>query len=95
MFARVITTQAGTDGLSSVLRLAEEQLPAAREQPGFQGFYLLTDAEGGKVMTIPLWDTQGRLRAVEARAAAIREQAVADTGLTSPHSISTRVAMHA
>lgn len=58
MFARVITTQAETDGLPSVLRLAEEQLPAACKQPGFQGFYLLTDAETGKVMTISLSDTK-------------------------------------
>jgi hypothetical protein len=28
----VRTTEAGTDGFSSVLRLAEEQLPADREQ---------------------------------------------------------------
>ncbi len=35
-------------------------------------------------MTISRWDTQEHIRAVEARAARIRDQAVSGTGLTSP-----------
>ena len=52
MFARVITAQAGADGLGNAIHLAREQLPGARQQPGFKGFYLLTDTETGKIMTI-------------------------------------------
>jgi hypothetical protein len=50
MFARVITAQAGPQGFDSFIGLAEEQLPGASQQPGFEGFYVLTNAETGKVM---------------------------------------------
>ena len=38
MFARVITAQAGTDGFDGTVGLAEQQLPGARQQPGFGGY---------------------------------------------------------
>jgi hypothetical protein len=41
MFARVITAQAGAEGFDNLISLAEQQLPAARQRPGFQGFYLV------------------------------------------------------
>jgi hypothetical protein len=50
MFARVITAQAGPQGFDSCIGLVEEQLPGASQQPGFEGFYVLTNAETGKVM---------------------------------------------
>ena len=36
MFARVITAQAGAEGFDGTIRLAEQQLPGARQQPGFK-----------------------------------------------------------
>ena len=49
MFARVISAQAGAEGLDSFIRLARQQLPSAQSRPGFQGFYLLTDEETGRL----------------------------------------------
>jgi heme-degrading monooxygenase HmoA len=95
MFARVITAQAGIQGFDSVICVAREQLPGARQQPGFKGFYLLTDAESGKIITISLWETREQMEAVEARAASIRDQAVPETGLTPPHLETYEVTMHA
>jgi ABC transporter transmembrane region len=69
MFARVITAQAGTQGFDSFIRVAGEQLPGARQQPGFKGFYLLTDAESGKAITISLWETREQMEAVRGRPA--------------------------
>ena len=92
MFARVITAtaQAGADGFADVLRLAEEQLPAAREQPGFLGFYLLSDAETGKMMTISLWDSR------EHMPTGIREAGTLDqAGFTPPVLETYEVALHA
>jgi hypothetical protein len=37
MFARVITAQAGAEGFDNIIGLAEQQLPAARQRPGFSG----------------------------------------------------------
>jgi heme-degrading monooxygenase HmoA len=84
MFARVITGQAGSEGFDGVARLAGQQLPGARQQPGFSGYYLLTDAETGRVMVISLWETREQLDAVTAAggASGIRDQGVAATGLT-------------
>jgi hypothetical protein len=58
MFARVITAQAGAEGFDGAIRLAEQQLPGARQNPGFKGYYLLTDAETGKLVIISLWETR-------------------------------------
>jgi heme-degrading monooxygenase HmoA len=72
MFARVITAQPGSEGLDRAVRIAQEQLPAARLQPGFRGFYLLADAESGKLMIISLWETREHAQAIEAHAAQMR-----------------------
>jgi len=93
MFARVITSQVGADKFGSVVRVAQEQLPAAREQPGFQGFCLLADAESGKVMTISLWETREHVLAVEAQAARVRSQAAPSIG--APQVETYEVAMFA
>lgn len=61
-----------------------EQLPAARQQPGFRGFYLLSAPGSGKLMTISLWETKEHMHAGEAQAAQLRGQtapAAAVTGL--------------
>ncbi|MGH3151548.1 MAG: antibiotic biosynthesis monooxygenase family protein [Streptosporangiaceae bacterium] len=79
MFARVITAQAGPQGLGTFIDRAREQLPGATQQPGFKGFYLLTNAETGQVITISLWETR------EQMPTGIRDQGLPATGLTPPH----------
>ena len=66
MFARVITAQAGTQGFDSFIRVAREQLPGARQQPGFKGYYVLTDPESGKIIIISLWESREQMEAVGA-----------------------------
>ena len=89
MFARVITAQAGPQGLDGFMGLARQQLPAASQQPGFNGFYVLTDAETGKVMIISLWATR------EQMPADVRDEGRPATGLTPPQLETFEVAMHA
>jgi heme-degrading monooxygenase HmoA len=85
MFARVITAQAGAEGFDNAIRLAEQQLPDARQWPGFRGYYLLTDVETGKLITISLWETREQMEAVgRGTAAGIHDQAIAAMGLTAP-----------
>ena len=85
MFARVITANAQAKGFDGIMRLARQQLPSARQQPGFTGYYVLTDAGTGKLMIISLWETREQMEAVAARAGAsgIREEGIPATGLTS------------
>ena len=84
MFARVITAQAGAEGFDNLIRLAQQQLPNARQQPGFQGFYLLADDETGKLINFSLWETREQMDAVaRGTAAGIHDEAAPAAGLTS------------
>jgi heme-degrading monooxygenase HmoA len=95
MFARVITAQAGTQGFDGLIRVAREQLPGARQQPGFKGYYLLADAESGKIITISLWETREQMEAVGAgRPGGIHDEDIPATGLTRPHLETYEVTMH-
>src|SRR6201996_5111270 len=96
MFARVITAQAGTEGIDGAVGLAEQQLPGARQLPGFKGYYLLTDAETGKLLIISLWETREQMDAVTAGAgpSGIREEGIQATGLTALHLETYEVAVH-
>jgi quinol monooxygenase YgiN len=75
VFARVITGQITPDQFDDVIRFAQEQLPGTQAQPGFKGFYLLTDRDSGDFMTISLWDTWQDVRAIEAHAAQLNSEA--------------------
>jgi len=93
IFARVITAQAGAKGFDDIIRLARQQLPGARQQPGFTGFYLLTDAGTGKIMTISLWDTREQMEAVAG--GGVRDQGAHAAGLTPPRLETYEVTMQA
>lgn len=85
MFARVITAQAGAEGFDDLIALAEQQLPAARQRPGFRGFYLLADDETGKFINISFWETREHMQEVAAgTAAGIHDQGIQAAGVTSP-----------
>jgi heme-degrading monooxygenase HmoA len=92
MFARVITAQAGPQGFDSFVGPVREQLPGASDQPGFKGFYLLTNAETGKVITISLWETREQMEAVEG--GGIRDQGIPATVLTSLNLETYEVTVH-
>jgi len=65
VFARVVTAVLDPDKLDAAMRVSRTQLPGARQQPGFSGFYLLADRESGRLMTISLWETQEPCRRPE------------------------------
>jgi heme-degrading monooxygenase HmoA len=94
MFARVITAQAGIPGFDDAIRLFRQQLPGARQLAGFTGFYLLTDAETGKLMVISLWDTREQMDAVTSQAGSSGIRDEARTGLTALHLETYEVTAH-
>jgi quinol monooxygenase YgiN len=75
MFARVITGQTTPAGFDGLIGFAGEQLPGTQAQPGFKGFYLLTDRGSGTLVTISLWDTWEDIKSLEAHAAQLNEKA--------------------
>jgi heme-degrading monooxygenase HmoA len=81
MFARVNATDVSADQLAGLVTWAEDQLPAARQAPGFRGFYLLADRRSGKVVSISLWNSDDELRQFEARGAELRQEGGSELGI--------------
>ena len=73
MFARVTTYQTGPD---TVLDPATEADSVKRvmDIPGSRGVYFLTGGEGGKALSITLWDTADAAAASRPAANTIREE---------------------
>lgn len=95
MFARVITSEVGENGLDGVKRLADRQLPDARQRPGFAGFFLLVDDNTGKIVNISLWETREAMEAVaQGTAQGIHKEGVSDAGLGSMRLETYEVAVH-
>lgn len=66
MHARVTTIKLNPDPVQQETAstfFQETIVPAAREQAGFAGMYLLSAAGQGKGLIISLWDTAGDLEA--------------------------------
>lgn len=81
MFARVSTVQGSPDRLEEAVRQYRDELvPAARQQRGFKGAYLLVDRGTGKGMSITLWATEDDLRASDTWADQQRAQAAQTAG---------------
>jgi len=95
VFARVITAESAPESLAGVVQVSQQQLGAAKGQRGFKGFYLLTDRETGKLMTISLWESLEDAQVVEGRAAPIRDEAATSMSLsTTPTLAVYEVAVH-
>lgn len=65
MLAHIVSGEAQAEVLDGLVRLTRQQLPTVRELPGFRGFYLLTDRDSGKLVTISIWDTKEHMQAGE------------------------------
>ena len=59
MHARVITHRVREGNLDHVVRVIRERIePAARRQPGFVGFVLMSDREASTVVSTSYWETE-------------------------------------
>jgi heme-degrading monooxygenase HmoA len=77
MFARVTTTQAAPDRADEAVRVITEQvIPGVEGIAGFKGGLWLLDRAAGKGLSVTLFETEEALRASEAAAARIRQEAV-------------------
>lgn len=94
MYARVQTLHQPAETLDELTTIAREQLPAARDLAGFNGFYFLTDRDSGKALVISLWESEENLRQVETGGAAVREHVEAEAGITSPPAEVFQVSLH-
>ncbi len=74
MYARVTFNQIRPGRLDeTVIHVESMLLPAARKQSGFVGFFLLTDRQNNRALTISLWETQDAMEATSEGSAYYRE----------------------
>ena len=66
MHARIVTVRVQAGKLDEAVRIARDSvLPAAQQQPGFQGGFVLTDAVTNRLVGITLWESEAALVASE------------------------------
>ena len=64
MYARVVSFTAEPARLEEIVAFFEACLvPAEEEQPGFEGFLLLTEEQGGQATAISLWNSEAEMAA--------------------------------
>lgn len=64
MYARLNTTRWHPDKREEAERLTWDTIiPTYREQPGFRGYYLLTEPGGDKAVAMTLWETEADMEA--------------------------------
>ena len=66
MHARVTIGQMFVAKLDEAITIYRDSVvPAAKQQKGFKGLYVLTDRKTGKGLTIALWETEADMMAGE------------------------------
>lgn len=66
MHARVTTVQIRPGMLDEAIAVYQDSVaPAAQQQPGCRGIYLLTDRDSGKGISITFWDSEADMTAGE------------------------------
>lgn len=64
--ARVVSVELPAEHLAEAARIYQDAvLPVCKGQQGFRGALLLSDAEGGRAISITLWETEPDMRAGE------------------------------
>ncbi len=66
MYARVTTVQIQPGKMEEAIRIYRDSVvPAAKQQHGFNGVFLLTDPNTGKGLSITWWETEADMKAGE------------------------------
>ncbi len=82
MHARVSYYDLAGGSRDDVVRAFDEARPAVEQMQGNRGVMLLVDPEGGKAITITLWESEEALRATAEQASETRERAAGEAGMT-------------
>jgi len=66
MYARVTIVQIQPGKMDEAIRIYRDSVvPAAKQQKGYKGIYLLTDRNTGKGISVALWQTEADMKAGE------------------------------
>ena len=79
MYARTGSVTVPPEGVDTAAQTMRDLLPLYHDLPGYRGFTILVDREGGRVMGISYWETLEDMRASDEVALAARQR-VSDAG---------------
>ena len=75
MYVRAANVLVRPEKMQEVIDLHNDSLiPAAKAKKGWQGSYLMTDADGGKILSIPVWAPAAAMLASESGTGDLQEQ---------------------
>ena len=75
MYVRAANVLIRPEKMQEVIDLHNDSLiPAAKAQKGWQGSYLMTDADGGKIFSITVWESKAEMLASESGTGDLQEQ---------------------
>ena len=75
MYVRAANVSIRPGKMQEVIDLHNDSLiPAAKAQKGWQGSYLMTDAGGGKILSITVWESEADMLASESGSGYLQEQ---------------------
>lgn len=75
MYVRAANVSIRPGKMQEVIDLHNDSLiPAAKAQKGWRGSYLMTDAEGGKILSITVWESEADMLASESGGGYLKEQ---------------------
>jgi heme-degrading monooxygenase HmoA len=97
MFARMTRWefQPSSDQVEKVVQRNRDQvMPAAKELPGFRGFYSLIDPDHGTAVTLTLWESEETAQKSDEAANRLRAQTSQNTGITMISAERYEVAVH-
>lgn len=80
MFVRMTLTEDVPDLDAAVAHLRDEVLPAVRDSKGFRGITASGDRKAGVIGILTLWDSEADMKASDAVASQVRENAVKAIG---------------
>jgi len=80
VFVRMTLTDGVTDVDAAAAQLRDEVLPQVKELKGFRGITASADREAGVVGILTLWETEADMKASDAAASQMRENAVKAMG---------------
>ena len=79
MHARVTLTHGPAAEVDTVVGRVRDVLPALQKQHGFKGMYVLVDRQGGKGISLSLWETEADMKASEEAGTRARSQVTSGT----------------
>ena len=85
MYARVASGELNPGDVEKFVGMVRDRIvPGAQKLGGFKGGYWLADRESGRVLGITLFESEADLRASQAQADRMRDEASRQAGLTPP-----------